>query len=250
MKIRLMASRGTPLDDIIAACKNVGVNIVDKDEDILIYIYTDEYKRAKKLVGDIKDKTKLKAHRNPKHIPEVWSIILEDNKKDEVVKCDYFINGNIFFSEVIRNIKRVSLGVKLGGSNMESKERIIREQTRVYLNKNKDYGNSFVDQLDELGEIAFTVVAGFKISRMAQLYKTQQVEHESALDSYLDLLNYAAMFKMWQSDSEKLADFVQILRGLIDVSAFIELLETVYDLKEDEKEAILHISKELFSYYV
>lgn len=133
---------------------------------------------------------------------------------------------------------------------MGHKERIVREQTRVYLNKNKDYGNSFVEQLDELGDVAFTVVAGFKISRMAQLHKTQQVEHESALDSYLDLLNYATMFKMWQSDSKKLTDFVQVLTSLIDVSVFIELLETVNDLKEDEKEAILDISKELFSYYV
>ena len=50
----------------VKACKNAGVNIVNKDEDILIYIYTDEYKRAKKLVGDVKDKTKIKIHRNPK----------------------------------------------------------------------------------------------------------------------------------------------------------------------------------------
>lgn len=254
MKIKLLAARGTGLNEIIDRCRIENIKIVDKDEDITIFINKDEYQRAKRLAEDVEQKNLIKLHRDPRHIPEVWNKILEDNEKYTLVECDYYINGNRYLEDIVNAIEHVSL-INNGGSKLKSmseeltnSEPIIREQTRVYLNKNKDYGDSFIEQLEKYGDTAFNVVAGFKLSRITQLYEGNDLENESAADSYLDLMNYLVMYAMWKNNKPKLKDFVELLGKITHVNDFITSLDAAHALKLKEEAALIEVYKEMSKY--
>lgn len=78
-------------------------------------------------------------------------------------------------------------------------KRITEEMAETYRRKNQDYGNSFSQSFDEHGAIAGIVRIGDKYNRVKQLLLTQQtaaVKDESAVDTLLDMANYAIMLAM------------------------------------------------------
>lgn len=68
---------------------------------------------------------------------------------------------------------------------------------KTYIQKNKDYGNSFGDMFQELGCITALTRIGDKYNRLKSLMKKsdaqRQVKDESIKDTLLDMANYAIM---------------------------------------------------------
>lgn len=78
-------------------------------------------------------------------------------------------------------------------------KRITDEMAQTYERKNHDYGNSFSHSYQEHGPIAGIVRIGDKYNRVKQLLvnkETAHVNNESAVDTLLDLANYAIMLAM------------------------------------------------------
>jgi hypothetical protein len=74
---------------------------------------------------------------------------------------------------------------------------------RVFVAKNKDYGNSFEEQMDEYGDIAGLIRIEDKFRRLKQLSKQEaEVKDEAKRDTLLDMANYALMYVMWLDKNE------------------------------------------------
>ena len=74
----------------------------------------------------------------------------------------------------------------------------VEKLTKVYVAKNKDYGDSFSQSLDKFGIIASLVRMGDKMNRIDSLYDKPTTEvDESLVDSLEDLANYAIMTAIW-----------------------------------------------------
>ena len=83
----------------------------------------------------------------------------------------------------------------------------VEKLAKVYVAKNKDYGDSFSQSLDKYGIIASLVRMGDKMNRIDSLYDKPTTEvDESLVDSLEDLANYAIMTAMWL---EKQADDIR-----------------------------------------
>ena len=83
----------------------------------------------------------------------------------------------------------------------------VEKLTKVYVAKNKDYGDSFSQSLDKYGIIASLVRMGDKMNRIDSLYDKPTTEvDESLVDSLEDLANYAIMTAIWL---EKQADDIR-----------------------------------------
>lgn len=81
---------------------------------------------------------------------------------------------------------------------------ITEEMADTYKRKNADYGNSFSQSFAEHGAIAGIVRIGDKYNRVKQLLLTDavaQVNTESAVDTLLDMANYAIMLAMEIEDT-------------------------------------------------
>ena len=74
----------------------------------------------------------------------------------------------------------------------------------LYERKNKDYGDSFSNSLDEFGVIAGVVRLSDKMNRIKTLTKNdeQLVLDESIKDTLQDLANYSIMTMMWLEGRE------------------------------------------------
>ncbi|MDT2808364.1 nucleotide modification associated domain-containing protein [Vagococcus lutrae] len=80
---------------------------------------------------------------------------------------------------------------------------IITDLEKTYIAKNKDYGNSFEESLNEFGEIAGLVRIGDKFNRAKNLSENKaNVINESKIDTYLDMANYCIMQVMWLMKSK------------------------------------------------
>lgn len=80
---------------------------------------------------------------------------------------------------------------------------IITDLEQTYIAKNKDYGNSFEESLDQFGEIAGLVRIGDKFNRAKNLSENKaNVIDESKIDTYLDMANYCIMQAMWLMKSK------------------------------------------------
>lgn len=69
----------------------------------------------------------------------------------------------------------------------------------TYVAKNKDYGDSFTDSINEWGLVASMVRIGDKYNRLKTLIKNpnnQHVKDESIIDTYMDMANYCLMSVM------------------------------------------------------
>ena len=74
----------------------------------------------------------------------------------------------------------------------------IEKLAKVYVAKNRDYGDSFSQSLDKYGILASLVRMGDKMNRIDSLYDKPTTEvDESLVDSLEDLANYAIMTAMW-----------------------------------------------------
>ena len=74
----------------------------------------------------------------------------------------------------------------------------IEKLAKVYVAKNKDYGDSFTRSLDKRGIIASIVRMEDKMNRIDSLYDKPTTEvDESLVDSLEDLANYAIMTAIW-----------------------------------------------------
>ena len=83
----------------------------------------------------------------------------------------------------------------------------VEKLAKVYVAKNKDYGDSFSQSLDKYGIIASLVRMGDKMNRIDSLYDKPTTEvDESLVDSLEDLANYAIMTAIWL---EKQADDIR-----------------------------------------
>ncbi|WP_399291506.1 nucleotide modification associated domain-containing protein [Vagococcus fluvialis] len=88
-------------------------------------------------------------------------------------------------------------------NNAELFHKIITDLEQTYLAKNKDYGNSFEESLNEFGEVAGIVRIGDKFNRAKNLSKNKaNVKDESKIDTYLDMANYNIMQAMWLMKQE------------------------------------------------
>lgn len=73
---------------------------------------------------------------------------------------------------------------------------ILDEMRDIHERKNHDYGNSFSESIDEWGYVSALVRIGDKVKRLKQLLvrgEGAQVKDESAIDTAIDLANYAVM---------------------------------------------------------
>lgn len=85
---------------------------------------------------------------------------------------------------------------------MTNNEKLFRQKveklTKVYVAKNKDYGDSFSLSLDKYGILASLIRMGDKMNRIDSLYDKPTTEvDESLVDSLEDLANYAIMTAIW-----------------------------------------------------
>lgn len=100
-------------------------------------------------------------------------------------------------NDVESSIKQVSQ------NNAELFHKILTDLEQTYLAKNKDYGNSFEESLNEYGEVAGLVRIGDKLNRAKNLSKNKaNVTDESKIDTYLDMANYNIMQAMWLMKQE------------------------------------------------
>ena len=100
-------------------------------------------------------------------------------------------------NDVESSIKQVSQ------NNAELFHKIITDLEQTYLAKNKDYGNSFEESLNEYGEVAGLVRIGDKLNRAKNLSKNKaNVTDESKIDTYLDMAVYNIMMAMWLMKQE------------------------------------------------
>lgn len=76
----------------------------------------------------------------------------------------------------------------------------------MFLKKNRDYGNSFENSLDEWGLLPSVIRIQEKLDRTkTSIKKELLVSDESVEDTFLDLANYAIMTVMWLN-KEKTVD--------------------------------------------
>lgn len=85
---------------------------------------------------------------------------------------------------------------------------IVSKMTETFIAKNKDYGNSFDETLNDEGIVASRVRIADKFNRFKQLSKgqTAMVADESITDTLLDMANYAIMTVMWMDGKKNDAD--------------------------------------------
>lgn len=106
------------------------------------------------------------------------------------------------YSEQIAK-KKEELSNKQAQDNHKLFNEIITDLEQTYIAKNKDYGNSFEESLNEFGEIAGLVRIGDKFNRAKNLSENKaNVIDESKIDTYLDMANYCIMQAMWLMKSK------------------------------------------------
>lgn len=97
------------------------------------------------------------------------------------------------------------------GDNMD---KLINELTLLYLQKNRDYGNSVQVTYDVFGETSTLTRISDKINRLKSLRTKEEEVFESIDDTVKDLINYWGIHKSMESNS-KLRDFVQAITQLV-----------------------------------
>lgn len=72
--------------------------------------------------------------------------------------------------------------------------KILDQLHTTYINKNKDYGDSFGKLFEEYGEVSSAIRLQDKLNRFKQLIEADaQVKSESKEDTLLDMANYCVM---------------------------------------------------------
>lgn len=89
-------------------------------------------------------------------------------------------------------------------SKVEEFKAITEEMAKLYEVKNKNYGNSFDESLDEDGLLVSKIRIGDKFKRFSSLLKMNSngTPDESIRDTLIDMANYAIMTVMWMNSDE------------------------------------------------
>lgn len=76
---------------------------------------------------------------------------------------------------------------------------------KLYIEKNKNYGNSFDKSLDEDGLIVAKIRLADKLNRFSSLIKqdSEGTKDESIIDTLVDMSNYALMTIMWYTQNKE-----------------------------------------------
>lgn len=93
-------------------------------------------------------------------------------------------------------------------------DKLINELTLLYLQKNRDYGNSVQVTYDIFGETSTLTRISDKINRLKTLRTKKAEVQESIEDTVKDLINYWGIHKSMKSDT-KLATFVDTVTGFV-----------------------------------
>lgn len=93
-------------------------------------------------------------------------------------------------------------------------DELINELTLIYLQKNRDYGNSVQVTYDVFGTTSTLTRISDKINRLKSLRTKEAEVQESIEDTVKDLINYWGIHKSMESNS-KLKDFVQAITQLV-----------------------------------
>lgn len=89
-------------------------------------------------------------------------------------------------------------------------EKFIRDMLLVYLQKNRDYGDSFVDSMKIYGKLAGQVRILDKVNRINSLLtKNNPLVNESIKDTVLDLFNYLVMYNCATSKENSIIDILE-----------------------------------------
>ena len=109
----------------------------------------------------------------------------------------------------------------------------VEKLTKVYVAKNKDYGDSFSQSLDKYGIIASLVRMGDKMNRIDSLHDKPTTEvDESLVDSLEDLANYAIMTAMWlEKQVEDMGNHVRYWDDDLDDFDYDDLFDD--DIEDD-----------------
>lgn len=104
--------------------------------------------------------------------------------------------------------------------DMTQKEKSHKKLTddihQMFLRKNRDYGNSFENSLDEWGLLPSVIRIQEKLDRTkTSLKKELLVNDESVEDTFLDLANYAIMTVMWL-EKQKNGGFTEFENELLN----------------------------------
>ena len=82
--------------------------------------------------------------------------------------------------------------------NVETFKKITDNMSELYARKNHDYGDSFVETVNEFGLIAPAIRLSDKLNRFKSLLKsTSQITDEKIEDTLIDMANYAIMTVIW-----------------------------------------------------
>ena len=81
---------------------------------------------------------------------------------------------------------------------------ICEKLNEIYKQKNRAYGNSFVETYEDLGIISAVTRISDKFNRLKTLAKNKDIPHgdESISDTLLDMANYCIMTYMEVSKNE------------------------------------------------
>lgn len=131
------------------------------------------------------------------------------------------------------------------GDNMD---KLINELTLLYLQKNRDYGNSVQVTYDVFGTTSTLTRISDKVNRLKSLRTKEEEVFESIDDTVKDLINYWGIHRSMDSDT-KLATFVDTITKFIDSPHYT--LDTIQEyltediLDNDTLNYITHIINEL-----
>lgn len=131
------------------------------------------------------------------------------------------------------------------GDNMD---KLINELTLLYLQKNRDYGNSVQVTYDVFGTTSTLTRISDKVNRLKSLRTKEEEVFESIDDTVKDLINYWGIHRSMDSDT-KLATFVDTITKFIDSPHYT--LDTIQEyltediLDDDTLTYITHIINEL-----
>lgn len=86
----------------------------------------------------------------------------------------------------------------------EKHKELCEKLTKLYIAKNKDYGDSFGEGFKEYGLIMPAIRLDDKLKRFKQLIKQEaEVKDETIIDTLMDLANYSIMTIIELENSEE-----------------------------------------------
>ena len=82
---------------------------------------------------------------------------------------------------------------------------VLNEMQEMYASKNKDYGNSFGETIQEFGYVVAVARISDKLKRLKNIVKGEKMEvkSETMRDTLLDIANYAVLTILEIDNSNK-----------------------------------------------